>query len=114
MSIEGMPDMSYLYKPGWNRDGSYTWDDAIQLHAYSSGTIMQTSTASIEIDLTGATGGQLAVSDFIDIEVTRDTDNTSTLFAGADPLTGNALLKAFDIHLQQDASGSMAEYEKTY
>lgn len=106
MSIEGMPDMSYLYKPGWNRDGSYTWDDAIQpLFA----TQLDTPAGKLDYDYDNK-----AVSDFIDIEVTRDTDNTSTLFAGADPLTGNALLKAFDIHLQQDASGSMAEYEKTY
>ncbi len=83
-----------------------------QIFTYTSGTILQLSTASIEIDFTDADGSKLCVSDFIDIEITRDTDNTSTLFTGNDPLDGNALLKAFDMHLQVDSMGSNTEYIK--
>lgn len=84
------------------------------LFTYSSGTILQLSTASIEIDFSTAVGGQLSVSDFIDIEVTRDSDNSSTLFSGNDPLSGVSQLKAFDMHLQVDSNGSPSEYAKSY
>lgn len=74
---------------------------------YSSGTILQITTFG-DIDMTGID----TVSDFIDFKLYRDTNNVSTLFAGADPYSGTALAKEFDIHYQIDSSGSNEEYVK--
>lgn len=81
---------------------------------YTSGTIMQISKPPSNIDLSTAVGGQLNVSDFIDVEITRDSNNASGLFAGADPLSGVASLRSFDMHLQVDSDGSDEEYNKAY
>jgi hypothetical protein len=75
--------------------------------AYSSGTIHQ---------ITGF--GEIAVpvgtdlSDIVQFRILRDTDNDSTLFTGADPLSGNASALMFDIHFQTNSLGSTEEYEK--
>ena len=61
-----------------------------------------------EIDMSSITG----VSSFVDIKLYRDHDNTSTLFAGADPLTGDALMKEFDLHYELDMNGSREELSK--
>ena len=92
--------------------GSWTTSaKGTQLFTYTSGTIMQLTTFD-EIDFTDAVGGALSVSDFLDIEFTRDTDNSSGMFTGNDPLSGNALLRAFDPHIQINGMGSRTEYEK--
>ena len=56
----------------------------------------------------------MLISDFIDIELSRDINNSSGLFTGADPLSGDALLRSFDMHLEVDSSGSDEEYNKVY
>ena len=85
---------------------------ATQVFTYTSGKIMQISMASIEIDLTTCAGGEFHPSDFIDFQFTRDTDNSSGLFSGDDPLPEVAQLRAFDPHLQVDSTGSRDEYAK--
>jgi len=83
------------------------WVEAIlssHVHTYTAGTILQLSTFPA-IDMSGMTD----LSGFIDCKLFRDTLNTSTLFGGADPLTGNALVKEFDIHFQQDTPGGSAQ-----
>lgn len=57
----------------------------------------------------GATKG---LSSIIDIKIYRDTQNTSTLFAGADAYVGNWSLKEFDIHIEYDTDGSRQEFIK--
>lgn len=74
---------------------------------YTSGEIMQI-TDFPDIPMDG-----IKVSGFIDIRFGRDTGNVSTEFAGADPLTGIALFKEFDLHiLSDDSRGSLGEYTK--
>jgi hypothetical protein len=74
---------------------------------YSSETIMQISTFGT-IDMSSITG----VSATIDLKLYRDAANDSTLFSGADPYTGNALLKFCDLHVQIDAAGSNSQFTK--
>ena len=52
------------------------------------------------------------VSWFMDVRLYRDSTNVSTLFAGADPYAGVALLKQWDLHISIDQPGSWAEYAK--
>ena len=73
---------------------------------YTSGSICQIS-GFPDIDMYG-----LTISSIIDIKLWRDTANTSTLFAGADPVATDALLKEYDIHYQLDSNGSVQEYVK--
>ena len=78
---------------------------------YTSGTIMQISTFP-EIDLSTAVGGELGVSDFVDVQFTRDTTNGSGLFSGSDPVSGSVTIKGADPHLEVDRAGSRDEYIK--
>jgi hypothetical protein len=78
-----------------------------QAFTYTSGTILQISSWPA-IDMSTITG----VSGFLDVKIYRDTANASTLFAGADPLTGDWLAKEFDLHYQVDSMGSGEEYSK--
>ena len=91
-------------------DGSWTemkWSG----HGFTypgSGTILQiTAFPSIDLAPLG-----LAVSDYIDVEFTRDGDNTSALFTGADPVAGPVTVRDVDPHLEVDSSGSNEEYVK--
>jgi hypothetical protein len=52
------------------------------------------------------------LSDIVQFRLIRDTANTSTLFSGADPLTGDANAVNFDIHVESDTLGSNEEYTK--
>lgn len=78
-----------------------------QSFTYTSGTILQIS-AWPAISMASITG----VSAFVDVKIYRDTANASTLFAGADPLTGDWLAKEFDLHYRVDSMGSGEEYKK--
>jgi hypothetical protein len=78
-----------------------------QAFTYTSGTLHQISKWP-EIDMSAVTG----VSAVIDFKVFRDTANTSTEFAGADPLTGDWLAKEFDFHFPINSLGSRQEYVK--
>ena len=79
---------------------------------YSSGTIMQISYNENFINFANEVPGGLNVSDFLDVELTRDSNNDSGLFSGADPVSGNVVMKGFDPHLQVDAAGSRLELVK--
>jgi len=79
---------------------------------YTSGTMLQISYFP-EIDLSAvAVGGTLGVSDFFDVQFTRDADNDSGLFAGDDPVSGSVSVKGIDPHLEVDQPGSKDQYVK--
>jgi hypothetical protein len=80
--------------------------------AYSSGTKILVVSAGAYIDFTTAAGGKLSMSDFIDVEITRDSNNASGLFSGADPVSGAVGLKGADPHMVIDAPGSTLEWFK--
>ena len=81
-------------------------------YTYTAGNMLQiTGFDPIDLALV-AVGGVLAPSDFIQVELTRDSDNSSTLFAGADPVSGDVTYLDFDPHLQIDKAGSEQEYVK--
>lgn len=83
-----------------------------QAHPYAGETdFLQISTFPY-IDLATEASGGLDVSDFLDIELTRDATNASGLFTGSDPLSGDASLKGADPHLEIDSAGSRLEWEK--
>ena len=52
----------------------------------------------------------LKVSDFLEMELCRDTDNDSGAFPGGDPVNGDVLAKAFAPHLQVAGFGSKLEW----
>jgi hypothetical protein len=74
---------------------------------YASGTIHQISKG---VGITPP--GESAVSDIVQFRVIRDSTNTSTLFAGADPYTATASIISFDVHIQTDTLGSRTEFAK--
>ena len=74
---------------------------------YTSGTIHQICYGAAIAVPVGTT-----LSDIIQFRICRDTDNDSTVFAGADPLTGNASALMFDVHFVLDSNGSINEYSK--
>lgn len=74
---------------------------------YVSGTLNQI-TSFPEIELPAGSG----LSTIIETRLLRDTDNTSTLFVGADPQTGNISVSYLDPHLQINSLGSTDEYRK--
>ena len=109
-SSADMPNWLLQYRVYNNGETPGAWQTVKWLDnkfTYTSGTILQI-TDFPDIDMSSIDG----VSSFIDFKLFRDTLNTSTLFDGADPLTGTALLKEFDIHYRRDASGSTMEYLK--
>lgn len=110
-SSADMPNLLIEYR--WYDNGDLipaTWTKVAvgdNAFAYSSGTLAQLS----EFDITVPVGID-AVSSLLEIKFFRDVANDSTLFSGSDPLTGNALVKEFDIHYQRDSNGSNQEYYK--
>jgi hypothetical protein len=75
---------------------------------YVSGTIMQICTTASGIAAPATDG----ISSIVQFRVIRDTANASTLFTGADPLTGDASGVSFDVHIEIDMLGSHQEYTK--
>lgn len=55
-----------------------------------------------------------SVSSICDIRFFRDSNNTSTLFTGADPYTTEAKAKELDLHFVQNSLGSDGEFSKSY
>ena len=105
-----LPNWLLRYRIYRNGDSPPAWTNAAytsNLFTYTAGTILQIAEFPA-IDMTGID----TVSAFVDFKMYRDTTNASGLFAGADPLVGDALSKEFDIHYQVDSSGSTAEYDK--
>jgi len=98
-----------IYDNGEDHTGAFTLAKYIDLKfAYAASPIMQISDLA-DIDASSLTG----VSAFLDVHIYRDTTNASGLFAGADPLVGDAFAKEFDVHLRRDGFGSDLEYTKT-
>ena len=62
-----------------------------------------------EIDLSSE---GLGVSDFFDVQLIRDINNSSGLFSGNDPIADKVLIKGFDPHFQIDAAGSIGHFIK--
>ena len=52
------------------------------------------------------------VSSMLEIKLYRDSANTSTKFAGADPYTSSAKAKELDVHIQLDSLGSNGQLTK--
>lgn len=73
-----------------------------------TGTAMLQISKSVAISAPGTDG----LSSIVQTRLTRDTANTTTLFAGLDPLVGGANGVSFDLHKQIDSFGSMGEYTK--
>ena len=103
---------NWLIEWRWVSNGEMraTYQKAAYSHAsftYVSGNLQQIVAfppiAAPEIEKT---------SSVMDVRIFRDSNNTSGLFDGADPYTGEALLKEFDIHYLLDAFGSRQEFTK--
>ena len=109
-SSANIPNFLLEYRKYKNGDSvPSTWVKAVStpVFTYTSGTILQISVFPA-VDMTGID----SVSLFTDYKFYRDTLNDSGEFAGADPLTGNALVKEFDVHFEIDTAGSRQEYVK--
>lgn len=107
-----VPNWMIQYR--WQVNGSAkttSWTSAkLSSHAftYSSGTMNQITGFG---DITPPTGD--GVSTIIQVRLLRDTNNDSTLFAGADPVTGNQYAVSMDVHKEIDSPcGSRQEYVK--
>jgi hypothetical protein len=74
---------------------------------YTSGTLNQITTFGA-LSPPVSTG----VSVVLQLRLLRDGDNDSTLFTGADPLTGNVSAMFFDTHIEVDMLGSHEQYTK--
>lgn len=74
---------------------------------YTSGTLNQITGFGALTPPVGA-----GVSTILQLRLLRDTANASTLFSGADPLTGDVEAVSFDVHIQVDMLGSRGEYSK--
>jgi len=97
-----------VYENGAAIPGTWDYAKGTEVAAYSSGTILQITNFT-PITMSGID----SLSAIIDFKLYRDTSNTSTLFAGGDPLSGDALAKEFDVHFQKDTPcGSAQEYVK--
>ena len=105
---------NFLLQYRWQINGAAkvtAWTNLIAqtlAFTYVSGTIHQiAATVSGIASPTGST-----VSDIVQFRIYRDNANNSAAFAGADAYTGTVGLLAFDVHLELDANGSMAQYSK--
>lgn len=95
----------------WNNGAAKpaSWTEAIRASegfTYVSGDLGQI-TLFPTIDMSDIT-----ISGFVQVTFGRDTGNVSTLFAGADPLTGGAEFVDFDLHIEIDSFGSNDEFVK--
>jgi hypothetical protein len=79
-----------------------------QAFAYTAGTTIHQLSESAEIAPLGGT----IISDIVQFRICRDTGNVSGLFAGADPLVGNARALSFDVHIMINSIGSTDELAK--
>ena len=87
--------MRYRFWKNGGEAGSWT-EQALDLQAktYSSGTIINVAYNFDVIPFVN-----IGPSDFLDIEITRDINNDSGLFAGTDPVTGDVSIKGSDPHI---------------
>ena len=108
-SQAAFPNWLMSYRVYNNNEAPGTWTNAIidsSEFTWSSGDLAQISSFPA-ITMTGKT-----MSCLIDIKLWRDTANTSTELAGADPVATAVLLKELDIHYEIDSFGSATEYTK--
>ena len=84
---------------------SLAWE--ANVYTYTSGTLNQITEFP---DITAPAGSGL--SDIVQFRLLRDTDNDSSEFDGADPLTGDTSAVDFDVHYEVDSFGSDNEYIK--
>ena len=104
---------NWLIQYRWRRNGqakATSWTSKkydSHVYTYTSGTLEQiTSFGTI------TPPADVGLSSFLQVRLLRDVANTSTLFAGADPLTGSAKALGYDAHKVVDGFGSNTEYEK--
>jgi len=103
---------NWLLEWRWVNNGEQrgTWQQEIytnNLYTYLSGNLQQlTEFPALQPPLNES------VSSLLEFRVFRDSNNSSGLFAGADPYSGSALFKEFDLHYQIDSFGSPQEYTK--
>jgi hypothetical protein len=106
---------NWLLQYRWQRQGeakTTAWTslarNSSSAFVYTSGTLNQiTGFPAISPPV-----GYGEVSDIVQCRLLRDTANSSTLFAGSDPIAGAIFAVNFDIHIQVDAWGSREQYAK--
>ncbi len=75
---------------------------------WTTGTLAQITNIPLPLNL----GVGKGISSFFDVQIFRDSNNTSGLFSGADNYSGAWSLKEYDIHIEKDMKGSRQEYVK--
>lgn len=104
---------NWLIQYRWQQNGAAkvtSWTSvkyASHAFTYSSGTLNQI-TAFGALSPPASTG----VSAVLQLRLLRDTGNASTLFTGADPLTGDVDAMFYDVHIEVDMLGSHEQYAK--
>ncbi len=104
---------NWLIQYRWQQNGAAkttAWTSvkyASHAFTYVSGTLNQI-TAFGALSPPAATG----VSVVLQLRLLRDTANASTLFTGADPLTGDVDAMFYDVHIEVDMLGSHEQYTK--
>lgn len=104
---------NFLIQYRWQRNGQAKttgWTNLkcnTDVFSYSSGTLCQISSAAAITP-----PANYSISDILQIRLIRDTNNTSTVFAGADPYSGTVSVMSVDIHIECDTLGSRTQYTK--
>ena len=104
---------NWLIQYRWQQNGgakTTSWTSvkyASHAFTYVSGTLNQI-TAFGALSPPASTG----VSAVLQLRLLRDTGNASTLFTGADPLTGDVDAMFYDVHIEVDMLGSHEQYTK--
>ena len=105
-----IPNFLITYRIYDNGATPGAWQGPIALSSheftYTAGSIVQLSNFPI------INASTIGLSAIIDIKLYRDTSDASGIFGATDPYSGDALLKEFDIHFQNDGRGSTLEYSK--
>lgn len=107
----GAPNWLIQYR--WrsnNAAAGTTWTNLAcntNVFTYVSGTLVQIAKTASGISTTGK-----GLSDILQLRLLRDNANTSTVFAGADPIAATVSVLFFDTHYEADTLGSRAEYTK--
>lgn len=104
---------NWLLQYRWQKNGqakTTTWTSvkyASHVFTYASGTLNQ---VTLWPEIAAPSG--YSVSDIVQLRLLRDTANASTLFAGADPLTGDVSAVSYDYHKRCDTLGSRSAAAK--
>lgn len=104
---------NFLIRYRWQKNGGTKttgWTDykcTTNAFTYVSGTLNQLSYGA---GISAPVG--YSISDILQIRLFRDTNNTSTVFSGADPFTTTVGVMSMDVHIEVDTFGSRTEYTK--